>query len=67
MSTIIVVDARLRHLGVGRFFPHIQDRYGILNHKFIDPKKERRVCGLQAQLLAKMATAETYRLLYDME
>jgi hypothetical protein len=52
---------------VGRFFPHIQDRYGILNHKFIDPEEERRVCRLQAQLLAKMATAETYRLLYDME
>jgi hypothetical protein len=66
MSTIIIVDARLRHLGVGRFFPHIQDRYGILTHQFIDPKEECRACRLQTQLLAKMA-AETYRLLYNME
>jgi hypothetical protein len=54
MSTIIIVDIRLRHLGLGRFFPHIQDRYDILNLKFIDPKQ-------------KMATAETCRLLYNME
>jgi hypothetical protein len=39
MSTIIIVDMRLRQLGLGRFFPHIQDRYGILNLKFIDPKQ----------------------------
>jgi uncharacterized protein (UPF0179 family) len=52
---------------VGCFFPHIQDRYGILNHQFIDPKEECRACRLQTQPLAKMATAETYRLLYNME
>jgi hypothetical protein len=38
MSTIIIVDMRLRHFELGRFFPHIQDRYGILL-KFIDQKK----------------------------
>jgi hypothetical protein len=40
MSTIIIVDMRLRHFELGRFFPHIQDRYGILNLKFIDQKKK---------------------------